>query len=187
LIVADREGNIVCLTQSLSYHFGACVVAPGTGVLLNDSMSNFSTGDPDGCNFAVPGKHERSTIAPIIAEKDGKPVLALGIPGGQRIPTTTIQLLTDILHFETPLEETIARPRFHVRRPRGAEEAANIVDLEEDAPAEFDERLTEMGWQVERHIRNGGYFGGGSAVLFELDGKMRAVADLRRTNAADGE
>jgi gamma-glutamyltranspeptidase/glutathione hydrolase len=196
LIVADRKGNIVCLTQSLSYHFGACVVAPGTGVLLNDSMSNFSTSDPDGCNYVAPGKHERSTIAPIIATRIAPPrngegkervVLALGIPGGQRIPTTTIQLLTDILHFETPLAETFDRSRFHVRRPRGSEEAANIVDLEEDAPEEFDEQLTAMGWQVERHLRNGGYFGGGSAVLYETDGKMRAVADLRRTNAADGE
>ena len=93
LIVADRDGNIVCLTQSLSYHFGACVVAPGTGIMLNDSMSNFSTGEPDGCNYVAPGKRERSTIAPIIATKNDKPVLALGIPGGQRIPTTTIQLL----------------------------------------------------------------------------------------------
>ena len=187
LIVADREGNIVCLTQSLSYHFGACVVAPGTGILLNDSMSNFSTGEPSGCNFVAPGKHERSTIAPIIATKDGKAVLALGIPGGQRIPTTTIQLLIDILHFGTPLEEAFDRPRFHVRRPRGSEEAANIVDLESDAPQAYDERLAAMGWTPERHLRNGGYFGGGSAVAYHSDGTMRGVADLRRTNTADGD
>ena len=158
LIVADRDGNIVCLTQSLSYHFGACVVAPGTGILLNDSMSNFSTGESTGCNYPAPGKRERSTIAPIIATRDGKPVLALGIPGGQRIPTTTIQLLTDILHFGRPLDVAFDRPRFHVRRPISAEETANIVDLEDDAPAEFDEQLAAMGWKPERHKRNGGLF-----------------------------
>ena len=81
MIVADRNGNIVCLTQSLSYHFGACVVAPGTGIVLNDSMSNFSTSDPTSCNYVAPRKRERSTIAPIIATKNDKPVLALGIPG----------------------------------------------------------------------------------------------------------
>ncbi|MEX0612315.1 MAG: gamma-glutamyltransferase family protein [Pirellulales bacterium] len=187
LIIADRGGNIVCLTQSLSYHFGACVVAPGTGILLNDSMSNFSTGDPNGCNYVAPGKRERSTIAPIIATKNDKPVLVLGIPGGQRIPTTTIQLLTDILHFGTPLEEAFDRPRFHVRRPRGADESANIVDLEDDAPAEFDEQLATMGWKPERHTRNGAYFGGGSAVMYGTDFKLHAVADVRRTNAADGD
>jgi gamma-glutamyltranspeptidase/glutathione hydrolase len=186
LIVADSDGNIVCLTQSLSYHFGACVVAPGTGIMLNDSMSNFSTGRPTACNYVAPGKRERSTIAPIIVVKENKPVLALGIPGGQRIPTTTLQLLTDILHFETPLEEAFDRPRFHVRRPLTKDEAANIVDLEEDAPASFDEELGKMGWKPERHKRNGAYFGGGSAVMYQPDGKLHAVADLRRTNAADG-
>jgi gamma-glutamyltranspeptidase/glutathione hydrolase len=187
LIVADREGNIVCLTQSLSYHFGACVVAPGTGILLNDSMSNFSTGDPAGCNYVAPGKHERSTIAPIIATDGARPVLALGIPGGQRIPTTTIQLLTDILHFGTPPGEAFDRPRFHVRRPLGSREAANIVDLEGDAAQVFDEQLAAMGWKPERHARNGAYFGGGSGVVYEPAGTMRGVADLRRTNAAAGE
>ncbi len=187
LIVADGEGNIVCLTQSLSYHYGACVVAPGTGIVLNNSMSNFATRDPAGCNYIAPGKHERSTIAPIIATKKGKPVLALGIPGGQRIPTTTLQLLTDILHFATPPDEAFDRPRFHVRRPRGSDEAANIVDLEEDAPAEFDEQLAAMGWDPERHPRNGAYFGGGSAVYYRADGTMQAVADLRRTNAAEAD
>jgi gamma-glutamyltranspeptidase / glutathione hydrolase len=186
LIVADSEGNIACLTQSLSYHFGACVIAPGTGFILNDSMSNFSTGRPTACNYVAPGKRERSTIAPIIVVKDDKPVLALGIPGGQRIPTTTLQLLTDFLHFGTPLDKAFDRSRFHVRRPLTSAEAANIVDLEDDAPPAFDEQLTEMGWKPERHKRNGAYFGGGSAVMYHEDGKMRAVADLRRTNSADG-
>jgi gamma-glutamyltranspeptidase/glutathione hydrolase len=149
-------------------------------------MSNFSTGRPTACNYVAPGKRERSTIAPIIVIKDGKPVLALGIPGGQRIPTTTLQLLTDILHFETPLDKAFDRPRFHVRRPLTKDEAANIVDLEEDAPEAFDEQLSEMGWKPERHTRNGAYFGGGSAVRYQTDGKLQAVADLRRTNSADG-
>jgi gamma-glutamyltranspeptidase/glutathione hydrolase len=187
LIVADRDGNVVCLTQSLSYHFGSCVVAPGTGILLNDSMSNFSTGNPEGCNYVAPGKRERSTIAPIIATRGDKVVLALGIPGGQRIPTTTIQLLTDILHFDLPPDAALDRPRFHIRRPVGAEETANMVDLEEDCPADFDEQLTAMGWKPARHKRNGSYFGGGSAVRYDPDGTMQAVADSRRTNSAGGK
>jgi gamma-glutamyltranspeptidase / glutathione hydrolase len=186
-IVADKDGNIVCLTQSLSYHFGACVVAPGTGIMLNDSMSNFSTSDPEGCNFVAPGKRERSTIAPIIATKNDKPVLALGIPGSQRIPTTTIQLLTDILHFGKPLQEAFDRPRFHIRRPLSAAESGNVVDLEDDAPAAFDAELTALRWYPERHTRDGSYFGGGSAVQYLPGGRLQGVADLRRTNFADGE
>lgn len=187
LTIADRDGNIVCLTQSLSYHFGACVIAPGTGFLLNDSMSNFSTRDPDGVNHAVPGKRERSTIAPIIATRDGKPALALGIPGGQRIPTTTLQLVVDILGYDVPLAEAFDRPRFHVRRPVGSDELPNIVDLENDAPAELDQELQKLGWKTTRKKRNGSYFGGGNAVIYQADGKLKGVADLRRTNFAAGQ
>lgn len=187
LTIADADGNIVCLTQSLSYHFGACTIAPGTGFLLNDSMSNFSTRNPDGVNHARPGQRERSTIAPIIAARDGKPILALGIPGGQRIPTTTLQLLVDILGNEVPLAEAFERPRFHVRRPIGDDEARNIVDLEEDAPRELDAELKELGWQTVRMRRNGSYFGGGNAIKYRPDGKLEGVADLRRTNFAAGK
>lgn len=187
LIVADAEGNIVCLTQSLSLHFGACVVPPGTGILLNNSMSNYSIDDPTGCNYVAPGKRERSTIAPIIVTRDKAPVLALGIPGGQRIPTTTVQLLTDVLHFGTPLKDAIGRPRFHVRRPLTNSESGNVVDLEDDAPADFDQELSARGWQPVRQRRDGTYFGGGSAVMYRRDGSLEGVADLRRTNTADGQ
>lgn len=187
LIVADRDGNIACLTQSLSYHFGACVVAPGTGIMLNDSMSNFSTSDPTGCNYVAPDKRERSTIAPIIVTKDDKPVLALGIPGGQRIPTTTIQLLVDIMHFDTPLDKAFDRSRFHVRRPLNKKESGNVVDLEDDVPADFDAQITALRWHPERHKRDGSYFGGGSAVQYQPNGSLQGVADLRRTNVAAGD
>ncbi len=187
MTIADADGNIVCFTQSLSYHFGSCTIAPGTGFLLNDSMSNFSTRDPDGVNFALPGKRERSTIAPIIATRDGKPVLALGIPGGQRIPTTTLQLLVDLLGNDVPLVDAFDRSRFHVRRPIGSDESPNIVDLEEDAPAELDADLQARGWKTVRMRRNGSYFGGGNAVMYQPDGRLEGVADLRRTNFAAGK
>ncbi len=187
LTIADRDGNIACLTQSLSYHFGACTISPGTGFLLNDSMSNFSTRDPHGVNFAAPNKRERSTIAPIIATFDGKPVLALGIPGGQRIPTTTLQLVVDVLGDDVPLAEAFNRSRFHVRRPIGSDEAPNIVDLEDDAPAELEADLQRRGWQTVRMRRNGAYFGGGNGVMYQPDGKLLGVADPRRANFAAGK
>lgn len=187
LTIADREGNIVCLTQSLSYHFGACTTAPGTGFLLNNSMSNFSTRNPNGVNYARPGKRERSTIAPIIATRDGRPVLALGIPGGQRIPTTTLQLVVDILGSDVPPVEAFDRPRFHIRRPIGSVEAPNMVDLEDDAAVELEEELSDRGWKSVRKRRDGTYFGGGNAVVYREDGRLEGVADLRRTNFAAGQ
>src|SRR6185312_8667137 len=55
-LVADSAGNYVCATQSQSLHFGAGVVPPGTGVVMNDSMSNFNFVNADNPNFATPGR-----------------------------------------------------------------------------------------------------------------------------------
>lgn len=186
LIVADRAGNVVTLTQSLSYHMGAGVVAPGVGVLFNNSMSNLATGNPDGANYVAAGKRERSTIAPVIATRDGKPVLALGIPGGQRIPTTTIQLLIDHLLLGAPLRETFDRPRFHVVRAISASQPPNLIDLEAGSALSLDAELKARGYRTARHTADGHYFGGGSAIRWTADG-LEAVADFRRTNDAAGD
>ena len=61
------------------------------------------------------------------------------------------------------------------------------MDLEDDAPAEFDGQITALRWHPERHKRDGSYFGGGSAVLYRPDGRLQGVADLRRTNTAAGD
>lgn len=136
LVVADANGNLVSLTQSLSLHFGAAVVPPGTGVLLNDSMSNFATNWKESPNYVAGGKRPRSTVSPVIVTRDGLPVLTLGIPGGQRIPTTTLQLLVDTLGSNTPLDEAFDRDRFHLRRPVNSAQPKNHVDVEEGSDRE---------------------------------------------------
>jgi len=187
LVVADAAGNMVSLTQSLSFHFGASVVVPGTGILLNDSMSNFGTNRPSSVNYIAPSKRARSTIAPILVTKGGRPYLVLGIPGGQRIPTTTIQLLADVIGRGDSLDEAFELPRFHVRRPVTSSEAYNIVDIEDDAPATLDAQLAEFGWSPVRQKRDGHYFGGGNAIQYGRDGRLLGVADSRRTNDAAGD
>ncbi len=116
-VVADAEGNVASVTQSLSHHFGAGVVTPGTGVVLNNSMKNFAVRDQSSVNYVAPGKRPRSTIAPTLVLRQGEPILALGVPGGQRIPTATLQVLLDVLVFRADLAEAIRRPRVHFRRP----------------------------------------------------------------------
>ncbi|TWT90311.1 Gamma-glutamyltranspeptidase precursor [Pseudobythopirellula maris] len=191
LVVIDSSGEMVSLTQSLSLHFGACVAPPGTGVLLNDSMSNFAIRTKSSPNYLAPGKRPRSTVAPVLVTRDGLPVLALGIPGGQRIPTTTIQLLADVLLTDTPLEQSFGRPRFHLRRPSTSKQPPNVIDLEEGASADelatLREELETLGWRTERKPHNGHYFGGGNAARFLAGGRLEGVADDRRTNFADGD
>lgn len=187
LVIADSEGNVVSLTQSLSFHFGASVAPPGTGVLLNNSMSNFSVTSPRAINYVAAGKRPRSTIAPIIVTRDDKPELALGIPGGQRIPTTTIQLMVDRLAFNTPLAEAFDQPRFHVRRPLSRGEKSNTLDMEGKPADALSKELRDDGWRIVEQRSDGRYFGGGNAVEYRQDGTLLGVADKRRSNLAGGE
>jgi len=181
-VVVDSKGNIATVTQSLSHHFGAGVVAPGTGVLLNNTMKNFTISDESSVNAPAPSKRPRSTIAPTLVFRNAEPVLALGIPGGQRIPTATLQVLLDVIVFGTDLPTAVARPRAHLKRPLRPGEPTNLYELE-GADEVLAAALQEQGWQVlvneDREA-----FGGFCAVELRADGALVGVADLRRTNAA---
>ena len=116
-----------------------------------------------------------------------QPWLALGIPGGQRIPTTTLQLLWRLIDRNDALDEAFAASRFHLRRPLRADDSPNVIDYEADASKEWVEQLSSSGWSLKSRPRDGHYFGGGSAALYSDDGTIVGVADSRRTNFAAGD
>jgi gamma-glutamyltranspeptidase/glutathione hydrolase len=184
-IVVDRHANIVCATQSLSLHFGCGIVPPGTGIVLNDTLSDFTTRSPSNPNYVAAGHRPRSTIAPSIwLDADGRPLLAIGLPGGGRIPTGLAQVLIDFSAFHRPLADAIGATRVHILnagRRRVLETEAGLD------PSEL-RRLGALGWTVNavEAEGTGEHFGGVNAVEFLADGSLRGVADLRRTNAALG-
>ena len=186
-IVVDRDGYIVCATQSQSLHFGAGVVPPGTGVVLNNSMSNFTFTDLRSVNALAPGRRPRSTIGPTIVLRAGKPQFAIGIPGAARIPTAMLQALLDRLAFDRPLAEAIGDTRVHFSAPfrRDEEEA---FEAEQSFPAAEAEGLRARGWKVvlREPAGTGRYFGGMNAIEFNADGTLTGYADPRRTNVAAG-
>lgn len=186
-IVVDREGNIVCATQSQSLHFGAGVVPPGTGVVMNDSMSNFSFTDAKSINYVARGKRSRSTIAPTIVLRGGKPEFAIGIPGASRIPTALLQTLLDRLVFERPLGEAIGDTRVHYLSPFRRDES-EAFEAEQSFPHAEAQALQAAGWKVRlaEPAGTGRYFGGINAIEFNADGSLTGYADPRRTNAAAG-
>ncbi|GAA2416789.1 gamma-glutamyltransferase [Nonomuraea africana] len=112
LVVSDRWGNVASYTISLGEIGGSGLVVPGRGFLLNSQLSGF-TFDPSagGPNLAGPGKRPRSSIAPTIVLRDGRPLFALGSPGGTPIITTVIQILLNRVDFGMPLPEALAAPR----------------------------------------------------------------------------
>lgn len=186
-IVADRHGNIVSATQSQSLHFGAGVVPPGTGVVMNNSMSNFAFSDAKALNFLAPGKRSRSTIAPTIVLRDGKPAFAIGIPGSGRIPTALLQVLLDRIVFQRPLAEAIGDTRIHFLSPLRREES-EAIEAERSFPHAEAQALQALGWRVNlpEPAGTGRYFGGINAVEFNADGTLTGFADPRRTNVAGG-
>ncbi|MFD8028339.1 gamma-glutamyltransferase [Streptomyces sp. NPDC059717] len=116
LTVADKWGNVVSYTLTIEQTGGSGITVPGRGFLLNNELTDFSFAPADPAvhdpNLPGPGKRPRSSISPtIVLDKDGKPVVALGSPGGATIITTVLQTLTWFLDRHLPLVDAIAAPR----------------------------------------------------------------------------
>lgn len=120
--IVDDEGNAVAVTYTLNGGFGSSVVAPGTGFLLNNEMDDFTvkSGAPNlfglvqgTANAIAPGKRPLSSMSPTIVEKDGRPVLVLGSPGGPRIITAVLETMTNVIDFGLSPQDAVAAPRFH--------------------------------------------------------------------------
>jgi gamma-glutamyltranspeptidase/glutathione hydrolase len=101
---------VVSLTTTLSASFGAKVTAPGTGILLNNSVASFSRTGP---NQPAPGRRTTSSMAPTLVLDAGRVVLVLGTPGGDTIPSTIAQVLRHVVDHGLPLDEAVAAPRVH--------------------------------------------------------------------------
>jgi len=123
LSVIDAEGNAVALTTTVNYVFGSCLVAQGTGVLLNDEMDDFSIGAGVPNQYGVrgseanapgPGKTPLSSMAPtFVFDKKGALRLAVGSPGGSTIPTTVAQAILHFVDDQMPIDRALAAPRIH--------------------------------------------------------------------------
>ena len=120
--VIDHDGNSVAVTYTINGGFGAGVIAPGTGFLLNDEMDDFTVkpgvanlfGLVQGeANAIAPGKRPLSSMAPTLVEKDGQVVLALGSPGGSRIITAVLETALNLIDYGMEPQEAVDAPRFH--------------------------------------------------------------------------
>ncbi|MGW1714309.1 gamma-glutamyltransferase [Streptomyces sp. NPDC002156] len=116
LTVADKWGNVVSYTLTIEQTGGSGITVPGRGFILNNELTDFSFAPaspavPDP-NLPGPGKRPRSSMSPtIVLDAHGKPVVALGSPGGATIITTVLQTLTSFLDRGVPLVDAIAAPR----------------------------------------------------------------------------
>lgn len=120
--VMSKDGMAVSFTTTLNSPYGNKIVVPGTGILLNNEMDDFSI-KPDTANQydligrkaneVAPGKRMLSSMSPTIVSKAGKAILATGSPGGSTIITTTFQVILNVIDHQMSLDDAVSRPRFH--------------------------------------------------------------------------
>ena len=119
---ADSEGNWVACTATINTTFGSKVVIPGTGVVMNNQMDDFSAqpGVPNAfgllgnaANAVAPGKRPLSSMSPTIVLKDGKAVFSVGAAGGPTIISQTVLALIQFIDFGLPPVQALKQPRFH--------------------------------------------------------------------------
>jgi len=120
--IVDKSGNAVSVTYTLNDWFGAKVTVPGTGVLLNNEMDDFTAkvGVPNlyglvqgEANNVAPGKRPLSSMSPTIVTKDGKPVMVVGTPGGSRIITAVLHTIINVIDYDMNIQEAVDATRFH--------------------------------------------------------------------------
>jgi len=120
--VADLAGNAVAVTYTINGAFGAGVMAPGTGFLLNNEMDDF-TSKPGTANMfglvqgaanaIAPGKRPLSSMSPTLLLRDGQPYAVLGSPGGARIISITLQTILNLVDHGMEAQEAVNAPRIH--------------------------------------------------------------------------
>ncbi|CAN5203184.1 gamma-glutamyltransferase [soil metagenome] len=120
--VVDAAGNAVSVTYTINALFGAKVIAGDTGFFLNDEMDDFTTkpgaanlfGLVQGSKNAIaPGKRPLSSMSPTIVTKDGETVMVLGSPGGSRIITIVVEVISNVVDYGMDIQEAVNAPRIH--------------------------------------------------------------------------
>lgn len=149
--VADAEGNWVACTATVNTGFGSKVVIPGTGVVMNDQMDDFSAqpGVPNAfglvgaeANAVAPGKRPLSSMSPTIVLKDGQPLLALGAAGGPKIISAVLLELVALLDLGQTPAQALAAPRIHHQWSPGE------LIVESKLPAALQKSLAARGHKL---------------------------------------
>ncbi|MGY1454619.1 gamma-glutamyltransferase [Streptomyces sp. SS8] len=175
LVTADRWGNVVSYTLTIEQTGGSAITVPGRGFLLNNELTDFdfTPASPDvaGPNLPGPGKRPRSSMAPTIVLEGGRPLLALGSPGGSTIITTVLQTLLNRIDLGMTLPEAVAAPRLSQRNTAATlAEPAFLGSAAERAP------LERLGHRFSPSPQIGAV----AALEVLPDGRVRAVAEPER-------
>jgi gamma-glutamyltranspeptidase / glutathione hydrolase len=186
--IADAAGNAVAVTQTINLLFGSGITVPGTGIVLNDEMDDFSIApgtpnafglvDTTGANGILPGKRPLSSMSPTVLLRDGRPFLVTGSPGGPRIITTTLLTILNVVDFGMNASEAVAAPRIHHQW------LPDVLEVEPGTVADVIQGLRRRGHDVRVADREWS-----SAQLIVVDpktGVLTGASDPRSDGLATG-
>ena len=177
--VLDKQGNMVAATITLNFFFGSGLMVPGTGILLNNQMDDFSAkpGVPNGfqligadANAIAPGKRPLSSSTPTFIEGP-KGLMIIGSPGGSRIPGMVILGTLNFMDGKNA-QEIVGAPRFHHQF------SPDVIEFEPGALS-ADERaqLEARGHTLKEGSRK---WGNTQVVTWDYKtGKVEAASDPR--------
>jgi len=177
--VVDENGIIVSTTLSINNYFGSKAANPELGFLYNDYMNEFKLNEPGHPFNLRPNAMPYSSMTPTILMKDGKPVMAIGSPGSERIISAIVQVISLWVDAELNIEEAVNQKRIHVNPDK------DLYIENDNLPDEEKEILLNSGFTFSNPpsaiIINGfnPYFGGVHAVAFE-NSEWKGAADPRR-------
>ena len=174
--IIDAVGNMVAVTKTVDATFASGLVAEGTGILLNDTLYDFST-DPESPNVVAGNKRPLSSMSPTLVLKDGEPFLSLGAPGTTRIITGVLQVISKVIDHGMDIEEAIDAVRMH-------DDFGTLI-LENRVSDEVKTQLEALGHKLNTNERFF-TFPCVQAVMRLPDGTLRGSADPRRDGYALG-
>lgn len=170
LTVSDKDGNVVAYTFTIESWGGSGIVVPGYGFLLNNELTDFDFEAPHP-NVPEAGKRPRSSMAPTIALRDGKPAFSIGSPGGSTIITTVLQTIVNYVDFGMPMHEALDAPRISQRNALDTSAEPGFADTAQArALSGFGQRWESAAEEI----------GAANALVFNPDGTVTAVSEGKR-------
>jgi len=168
--VSDKDGNVVSYTFTIESWGGSGIVVPGYGFLLNNEMTDFDFSGPRP-NVPEAGKRPRSSMAPTIALKDGKPAFTIGSPGGATIITTVLQTIVNHVDFGMPMDAAINAPRLSERNGATTSTEPGFAGTPQARALEaFGHKWEDPPEEI----------GAANAIVFNPDGTVTAVSEGKR-------
>ncbi len=171
LAAADSEGNLVSWTQTHGGGFGSMVMVPGTGVVLGHGMCRFEP-RKGWANSIAPGKRPLHNMCPVIALRDGKPVLAVGAAGARTIVNNVAYLTAAVLVEGRDPIEAASAPRLQV-------ESLEPAILEKSVGDDVVKALQNRGHLVKTATKDAG----AAQMISRIGDRWRAIAEPRTLDA----